>query len=349
LIGYFEGLDAERAIAWRAADSFALREFLGLVLPEAPPDHSRISRTRRLIDLETHEAVFTWMLQRLADSGLVKGKTVGIDATTLEANAALRSIVRHDTGESYHDFLTKLAQATGIETPTRADLARIDRKRRKKSSNDDWMHPHDPDAKITKMKDGRTHLAHKAEHAVDLETGAIVGVTVQDADDGDAKTSIETLVTAAEQIEAVLPEGDGLQEVVGDKGYHCNQSLVDLEAVGVRSYISEPDRGRRNWEKEAEARAAVYRNRRRIRGSRGLRLLRLRGERLERPFAHLYETGGLIAGGVSRRKTANRLVSPPHFCKAASPGWRPVLAKRRGYSALIVSTGFTRIAPRAGR
>jgi transposase len=192
LIGYFEGLDAERAIAWRAADSFALREFLGLALPEAPPDHSTISRTRRLIDLETHQAVFTWMLQRLADAGLVKGKTVAIDATTLEANAALRSIVRRDTGEGYQDFLTKLAQASGIETPTRADLARIDRKRKKKGSNDDRTHPRDPDAKITKMKDGRTHLAHKAEHAVDLETGAIVGVTVQDADDGDTETSTET-------------------------------------------------------------------------------------------------------------------------------------------------------------
>src|SRR5688572_29079456 len=293
LIGYFEGLDAERAIAWRAADSFALREFLGLVLPEPPPDHSTISRTRRLIDLGTHEAVFTWILQRLADAGLVKGKTVGIDATTLEANAALRSIVQRDTGENYQDFLTKLAQASGVETPTRADLARIDRKRKKKGSNNDWTHPYDPDAKITKMKDGRTHLAHKAEDAVDLETGAIVGVTVQDADDGDAETSIETLITAAEQIEAVLPEGDGLQEVVGDKGYHSNQSLVDLEAVGVRSYISEPDRGRRNWHNKPDARAAVYRNRRRIRGPRGLRLLRLRGERLERPFAHLYETGGM--------------------------------------------------------
>jgi hypothetical protein len=133
------------------------------------------------------------MLQRLAHAGLVKGKTVGIDATTLEANAALRSIVRRDTGESYQDFLTKLAQASGIETPTRADRARMDRQRKKKGSNDDWMHPHDPDAKITKMKDGRTHLAHKAEHAVDLETGAIVGITVQDADEGDTTTSIETL------------------------------------------------------------------------------------------------------------------------------------------------------------
>jgi len=291
LIGYFEGLDAERAIAWRAADSFALRDFLGLVLPDAPPDHSTISRTRRLIDLETHQAVFTWLLQRLADAGLVKGKTVGIDATTLEANAALRSIVRRDTGESYQEFLTKLAQASGIETPTRADLARIDRQRKKKGSNDDWTHPHDPDAKITKMKDGRTHLAHKAEHAVDLETGAIVGVTVQDADDGDTTTSIETLIDAAERVETVQPDGDGIEEVVGDKGYHSNQSLVDLEAVGVRSYISEPDRGRRSWKKHPDARDAVYRNRRRIRGTRGQRLLRLRGERLERPFAHLYETG----------------------------------------------------------
>ncbi len=223
----------------------------------------------------------------------MKGKTVGIDATSLEANAALRSIVRRDTGENYQDFLTKLAQASGIETPTRADLARIDRKRKKKGSNDDWTHPHEPDAKITKMKDGRTHLAHKAEHAVDLETGATVGVTMQDADDGDTTTSLETLIEAAEQVEAVRPDGDGIEEVVGDKGYHSNQSLVDLEAVGVRSYISEPDRGRRNWKKNPTARDAVYRNRRRIRGARGLRLLRLRGERLERPFAHLYETGGM--------------------------------------------------------
>jgi transposase len=242
LVGYFEGLDSERAIAWRAADSFALREFLGLVLPEAPPDHSTISRTRRLMDLESHRAVFTWVLQRLADAGLVKGTTIGIDATTLEANAALRSIVRRDTGETYQEFLTQLAQASGIETPTRDDLARLDRKRKKKGSNDDWTHPDDPDAKITKMKDHRTHLAHKAEHAVDLETGAVVAVTVQDADAGDTTTSIETLIEAAEQVETVAPDGHGVQEVVGDKGYHSNQVMVDLEAIGLRSYISEPDR-----------------------------------------------------------------------------------------------------------
>ena len=282
LLGYFEGLYSERGITWRAADSLSVRSFLGLALHEAPPDHSTVSRTRRLIDLETHQAVFTWVLQRLADASLVKGKMIGIDATTLEANAALRSIVRRDTGETYPDFLTKLAQTSGIETPTRADLARIDRKRPKKGSNDDWTHPHDPDAKITKLKDGRTHLAHKAEHAVDLDTG-------------DAETSQATLTTAAENIETVVPDRDGLQEVVGDKGYHSNPELIDLEAVGIRSNISEPDRGRRNWKGKAEARAAVYRNRRRIHGARGQRLLRLRDERLERPFAHLYETGGMRA------------------------------------------------------
>ena len=195
-------------IAWRAADSLSIRIFLDFALHEAPPDHSTRSRTRRLIDLETHEAVFTWVLQQLADANLVQGYTIGIDATTLEANAAMRSIVRRDTGEPYDAFLTRLAEASGIATPTRAELARFDRTRKKKGSNDDWTNPHDPDAKITKMKDGRTHLAHTAEHAVDLETGAIVGVTVQDASAGDTTTMVETLITAAEQVEAVGAAGD---------------------------------------------------------------------------------------------------------------------------------------------
>ena len=291
LLGYFEGLDSERAVAWRAADSLSIRHFLGFALHEAPPDHSTLSRTRRLIDVETHQAVFTWVLQRLADAHLVEGHTIGIDATTLEANAAMRSIVRRDTGEAYEAWLTRLAEASGIATPTRAELARFDRKRKKKGSNDDWTHPRDPDAKITKMKDGRTHLAHKAEQAVDLETGAIVGVTVQDADAGDTTTMVETLLMAADQL-AVVAE-TGLAEIVGDKGYHSNQTLTEFVEIGLRSYISEPDRDRRNWKGKADARHAVYANRRRIRGARWKRLLRQRGERLERPNAHLYETGGM--------------------------------------------------------
>ena len=297
LIGYVEGIDSERGIAWRTADSLALRGFLDLGLEEATPEHSTISRTRRLIDLETHRAVFTWILQVLAAADLIKGKTIGIDATTLEATAALRSIVRRDSGETYQEFLTRLAQASGIETPTRADLARLDRKRPKKGRNKDWRHPHDPDARITKMKDGRTHLAHKAEHAVDLETGAIVSVTVHGADQGDTTTMAETVTAAAEDLEAVAAVTDGhtavIDEVVADKGYHSNQVLVDLAALDLRTYIAEPDRGRRRWKKKAAARDAVYANRRRIRGVRGLALLRRRSEYLERPNAHLYETGGL--------------------------------------------------------
>ena len=293
LVGYFEGLDSERAIAWRAADSLSLRSFLRLAPPSAPPDHSTISRTRRLLSVETHEAVFTWVLQQLADAGLVRGRTVGIDATTLEANAALRSIVRRETGEDYTTFLTRLAEASGIATPTRAELARFDRSRKKKTSNAEWTHPHDPDARVTKMKDGRTHLAHKAEHTVDLETGAVVGVTVQGADTGDTASMVETLIAAAEQVDAVLPDGPGIEEVVGDKGYHSNETMADLKALGLRSYISEPDRGRRCWKQQQAARDAVYANRRRIRGERGRRLLRCRGELLERPFAHVCETGGM--------------------------------------------------------
>ena len=345
LVGYFEGLDSERAIAWRAADSFALRRFLGLELPDAPPDHSTISRTRRLIDLDTHRAVFTWVLDGLAAAGLVKGETIGIDATTLEANAALRSIVRRDTGETYQTFLTQLAQASGIETPTRADLARIDRKRPKKGSNDDWTHPHDPDARITKMKDGRTHLAHKAEHAVDLETGAVVAVTVQPANDGDTTTSQDTLIEAAEQIEAVVPDGRP-KELVADKGYHSNQALVDYEAIGLRTYISEPDRGRRNWQGpgKAEARDAVYRNRRRIRGARGKRLLRQRGERLERPNAHLYTTGGMRR--VHLRGHANILKRLLIHVAAAQS--RPVDAHPHGRRHPAQPAGPRRRRTRAG-
>ena len=296
LLGYFEGLDSERGIAWRAADSSGVRAFLGLALTEAAPDHSTISRTRRLIDLDTHRTVFTWVVQCLGIAGLIKGKTLAIDATTLEANAALRSIVRRDSGESYNDFLTKLAQASGIETPTRADLAKLDRKRKKKGSNEDWEHPHDPDARITKMKDGRTHLAHKAEHAVDLETGAIVAVTLQEADQGDTTTIQTTLPEAVEQLEAVAAINDTVktgEELVTDKGYHSKQIVLDMQSLGLRTYISEPDRGRQHWIDQHAERDAVYANRRRIRGERGQQLMRRRGELLERPNAHLYDTGGM--------------------------------------------------------
>jgi transposase len=301
MVGYFEGIDSERGIAWRCADSISLKGFLGYALTDETPDHTTVSRTRRLIDLETHGRVFTWILTVLVGKGLIDGKTIGVDATTLEANAAMRSIVRRDTGESYAEFLKGLAKASGIETPTQEDLARMDRKRSKKASNEDWEHPDDPDAKIAKMKDGSTHLAHKAEHAVDMETGAVLAVTLQHANIGDTTTIQQTLIAVAEQMEKLTADEDTaeqirdnwLSELVADKGYHSNETTVDLKAFGIRSYISEPKRGRRNWIGKQEERDAVYANRRRIRGKRGQALMRRRGLMLERPFAHCYETGGM--------------------------------------------------------
>ena len=301
LLGYFEGIDSERGIAWRTADSFSLRSFIGYGITDAVADHSTLSRTRRLIDIDTHEEVFTWALKLIAKQGLVSGKTAGIDATTLEANAAMRSIVRRDSGESYQDFLTKLAKASGIETPTKEDLAKIDKTRKNKASNEDWENPHDPDAKIAKMKDGSTHLAHKAEHAVDMETGAILGVTLQAANLGDTTTVMETINVATANLAAVADDPrtadtihpEFMSEAVLDKGYHSNDTLLDLDEMDVRPYVSEPDRGRRDWDGKEDAQKAVYNNRRRIKGDRGKELLKSRGELVERSFAHMYETGGM--------------------------------------------------------
>ncbi len=301
LIGYFEGIDSERGIAWRCADSLALRQFLGYALTDRTPDHSSLSIIRGRIDLQAHQEVFAWVLKVLATRGLLRGKTIGVDATTLEANAAMRSIVRKDTGASYTEFLTELAIASGIETPTREDLAKLDRKRKKKCSNKDWENPHDLDAKVAKMKDGRTHLAHKAEHAVDMDTEAIVAVTLQPADRGDRASLGETIEATVENLLDVQIDpatescvhAVAMEEGVMDKGYHSNATMTGLSAMGIRGYVSEPDHGKRKWKGKAAARDAVYANRRRIRGKRGKALMRKRGEKVERTFAHCYETGGM--------------------------------------------------------
>jgi transposase len=297
LIGYFEGIDSERGIAWRVADSLALREFLGLGLSERTPDHSTISRNRRLIDLETYQEIFAWVLTLLGKEGLLSGRTIGVDATTLEANAAMKSIVRRGSGESHGDFLKRLAAESGQATPTRAELARRDKKRKGKGSNEDWTNPHDPDAKITKMKDGSTHLAQKAEHAVDLETGAVVAVTIQPADRGDTQSYEQTLSEVFENLAAVaeqveLPE-QALCELVADRGYHSAAVLRRAQELGLRTYIAEPKRPRRRWRGRTAEQQATYANHRRMKGARGKRLARWRSERVERTIAHSYETGGL--------------------------------------------------------
>jgi transposase len=318
LVGFFEGLDSERAIAWRAADSLSVREFLGYGLEEATPDHVTLSRTRRLIDGETHQRVFGWVLRQLAAAGLIEGQTIGVDATTLEANAAMRSIVRRDTGESYSEYLKRLAAAEGLEAEDAAALRRMDRRRSKRVSNAEWVNPHDPEAEITRLKDGRTALAYKVEQAVEMTSGAIVAVTTHPGAAPDTETMSETVCAAGEQVAELIPvvteeseapvDPEGVGEVVADKGYHSNEVLRELEAMGVRSYIAEPERGRRRWAGREAERQAVYANRRRIRGARGKRLQRERGEKIERNFAHQFRSGGLRRLTVRGRGNVHKRV-----------------------------------------
>ena len=325
----------------RCADSLSLRAFLGCQPEQATPDQSSLSRTRNRIDLETHETLFQWVLKRLAEHGLLSGGPLGLDASTMEADAAMKSIVRRDTGEKYQEFITNLAKASGIATPTAAELADFDRKRKdKKTGNDDWFNPHDPEAKIAKLKDGRTHLAYKPEHAVDLQTGAIVAAEIHLADQGDTTTMWGTLEQAADGLHEVRndaqvvetckangaanPSELHIEALVEDKGYHSAQTLVNLEELDIRGYVAEPDRGRQRWtvplsrgmtpqdhaqEQEFKriAQAAVYRNRRRIRGRRGKALQRRRGEVVERSFEHVLDDGGMRRTWLhGREKVAKR-------------------------------------------
>jgi transposase len=303
IIGFFEGLDSERGIAWRLADSLTLRQFLATGLDERTPDHVTISRTRRLIDAATHQLIFSWVLERLAENGLIKGKTIGVDSTTLEANAAMKSIVRRDTGESYTGYLKRLAEAEGVDANDAAALRRMDRKRAKKMSNEVWESPSDPEAQITRLKDGRTALAFKVENGVDMETGAIVAVTSHGGAAADTSTVEETVLETAVAVAGLLENATeeskqqvhaaGVEEVVADKGYHSNEVLRSLTGWDLRTYIAEPERGERNWDGKAAEKKAVYANRRRVGGERGKRLQSQRGERVERNFAHQFDTGGL--------------------------------------------------------
>jgi transposase len=310
LVGYFEGIDSERGLEWRCSDSLSLRELLRLGTTEAVPDHSWLSKTRARLPLEVHEAVFGWVLERLAEHGLIKGERIGVDASTMEADAALRAIVRRDSGEGYRGMLKRLAVESGIETPTVDDLIRLDRQRKgKRLSNQDWTSPVDPEARIAKLKDGRTRLAYKPEHAVDLETGAIVAAEIHPADRGDTATLPETLKAAEANLAAV---GAGRTteepaELVADKGYHSRDGLKDLEDGAWKSRIAEkkqPDVSR--WHGDEEARRAVYNNRARLRSGVAREAFRLRAELVERSFALVLDRGGMrrawLRGGENLRK-----------------------------------------------
>ncbi len=297
LIGYFEGIDSERGIEWRCSDSLSLRDFLRLGAGERVPDHSWLSKTRGRLSLEAHEQVFGWALQLIAGKGLVKGERIGVDGSTMEANAALRTIVRREDGKTYRETLAAMAKESGIETPTADDLVRMDRQRKgKKLSNKEWTSPVDPDAKIAKMKDGTTHLAYKPEHAVDLDTGAIVAAEIHAADRGDTSTLSDTLQTAEENLTLAgkAPTEEDPAECIADKGYHSRNVLKDLKGGVWKTRIAEPQREEfSRWHGDEEARRAVYANRNRLRSAVGKKAMRRRGEFVERSFAHTLERGGM--------------------------------------------------------
>jgi transposase len=299
LMGYFEGLGSERAIAWRIQDSMSLRAWLGFSPAQKVPVHSTLSHTRQRISLPAHRDVFRWVLARLGEEGLLCGRTLGIDASTIQANASLKTLVRREGGQNYQQFLDGLLQAAGVKHPTAEDRRRLDRTRKKKLSNKEWKSPHDPHARILKLKDGRTRLGYKDEQTVDLDTGAVVAVVTHLGDRGDPQSLKKTMEESDENLvsirdgPAAQDRTSHIEEWVGDKGYHCNAVLVECERRKVRSYFSEPSRGRRTWHGQSAAKQAVYANRRRIRGPRGKRLLRKRGELLERPFRHRLDLGGL--------------------------------------------------------
>ena len=300
LVGYFEGLNSQRGIAWRCSDSLSLRDFLGIPLGEDSPDHSSLSYIRNRLPHSAHEAVFVWVLALLQKKKLLQGKTVGVDSTTLEADAAMKSIVRKETGEDWKQYLTRLMKEEGLieeddDPPSDETLRKFDKSRTdKKVSNDEWTSPTDPDARITKMKDGTTHLAYKAEHVVDLKTEAILAAEIYHADWHDTQTLEDSLHQA--QINLAEAGSDAeIVEAAADKGYHSNGTLTELrEHTTYRTYIPEPQlKHARVWtDKPPEQKAAVYANRRRTRGAKGKKLQRLRSERTERTFAHVCETGG---------------------------------------------------------
>lgn len=294
LIGYFEGIDSQRGIAWRCRDSLSLKEFLGFAVTDSTPDHSSLTYIRKRLPLEVHQRVFVLVLEIARERKLLKGKSVAVDSTTLEANAAMKSIVRKETGEDWKEYLTRLAKEEGIEEPSDEDLRRFDRKRKdKKVSNQEWESKTDPDSRITKMKDGRTHLAYKAEHTVDLETDVVLSAQVHPANRGDADTLVEAIVGA--QLNMMMSGSEAvIRDAAADKGYHSTENLAVLDQVSVRTYIPEKKlRGRRRWRNHAvEEQQSYYANRRRVKGKRGRMLQRKRSEMTERSFAHVCETGG---------------------------------------------------------
>lgn len=299
LIGFFEAIASERGMAWRLADSLSLRKFVGYALTDKTPDHSTLCKTRQRLPVEVHLAAFSFVLQLCAKADLLTGKGIAIDASTIDANAALSSLRRRDSNLDYAEFLRNLATANGVVTPTKADLVRFDKDREDKTlSNDDWQNPHDPDAKITKTKHHGTRLAFKVEHAVETGNGVIIAAVVHPACDGDTTTGPKTLDAANTELlkvidaapDAKLPEPN----VPLDNGYHSQDFLEQLLELGFEPFAVEKKFGRpgKLGFKPTQS-EAVLRNRESVYTELGDHLYRKRAEMCERSFAHTLETGGL--------------------------------------------------------
>ena len=304
LIGYFEDISSQRGIAWRCSDSLSLRKFWGVPITDGTPDHSSLTKIGNRLPAPVSEQVFEFVLTMAAARKLLKGNTVGVDSTTLEASAAMRTTVRKDNGDDWKAYLKKLAEAEGVIIQSDEDLRRFDLHRRKqakkKVTNDKWESESDPDARIGKMKDGRTHLNHKAEHVVDLDSEIIIQADVRHGDAADAKTIIGNLVEAQvrqdhcfENVHTDDSDCGVIQQVAADKGYHSNEVLNHCADLEVRSYIPERKGGERRWsDKDDKLKAAFHGNRQPMRRSKGKTLQKRRGELVERGFAQVCETGG---------------------------------------------------------
>ena len=382
LVGYFEGIESERGLEWRCTDSLSLREFLGLMPGETVPDHSTLSKMRKRLGGEVFETMFAVVLGVVERSGLLQGKVMGVDSTYLRADASMKAIVRRESGEVYADFIKRLAKEEGIAEPTVEDARRLDRKRKgKKTSNADWKSGTDEDARIAKLKDGRTRLAYKTEHVVDMKTGVVVAAEVYTADQGDTATMAQSLEQARANVEQAKssrdddsddeppPEGGSgdaqleraVIEVVADKGYHKAELLLSLKESGYRTYVPERTQPVRKWQdKSWDMQQAFYGNRSRVRRAKGRALQRRRGEVIERTFAHACETGGLrrvrLRGRENVRKrylahiaALNLGLVLRKILGAGTP--RALAAARKGYAFAVfviwaAIVGLVRVMPR---
>jgi transposase len=296
MVGFFEDLPSERAIAARCADSIAIRRFLNYELAENTPDHSSLTIIRQRLGLEIYQKVFMLCLEALQEYGLLRGKHLGLDSSVMEANASLRALVHRNTAEQYWDYVKRLAAEQGIDPQDATAVRKFDRQRPGKGSNQDWENPHDPDAKIGLRKHGGTDMIYKPETVVDLDTGAIVQAEVQPGDQADHQGLACKVLEAQQTINEARGEAADtltVETVTADKGYYALEEMPALQHEEIKTVIADPVSNRRLDKLEPQQRQAVQAARRSTKSKYGKALLRRRGMHIERSFAHILDCGGM--------------------------------------------------------